>query len=211
MFYQKWAFAIISISSALLFAQSSFAENAFTKKYAPYIGYQHGYTSLYHPHVKSDIKYTPRFFVGINPIQEDNYKMGFEIGYTLPASYGHNYTHYDYWNDKDIIRVKSSIDVKNTDLYLTYYHRLGQNSHWFVKPGVEYYHRTFYRYENDKPVHESGHHWDSVYISTKAGAGYQFNKNLALNALAGSRFYDFTRKDNRAIRLLFNLSAEYTF
>ncbi len=211
MFNQKWAFAIVSVSSALLFAPSSSAEPSFTKKYAPYIGYQHGYTSLYHPNRKSDIKYAPRFFMGMNPIQRDNYKMGFEIGYTLPVSYEHNYTSYDYWDKKDYTQVKTSIDVKNTDLYLTYYHRLGQNSHWFVKPGVEYYHRTFHLYENGEAHRWSGHHWDSVYISTKAGAGYQFNKNLALNALAGSRFYDFTRKDNRAIRLLFNLSAEYTF
>src|SRR5687767_6984278 len=97
---------------------------------------------------------------------------------------------------KNFIQVKRSIDVKNTDLYLTYYHRLGQNSHWFIKPGVEYYHRTFHHYENDKPSHWSGHHYDSVYVSAKAGAGYHFNKNLALNALVGSRFYDFTRHES---------------
>lgn len=211
MFYKKSAFAILSISSALLFAQSSFAENTFTKKYAPYIGYQHGYSS-YNTYIeKMESKYTPRFFIGMSPIQGHNYKMGFEIGYTLPATYEQKYTYYDYWDKKDLKQVKNSIDVKKTDLYLTYYHNITQNSHWFIKPGVEYLHRTFHYYENGKATHWSGHHYDSVYVAAKMGAGYNLNKNLALNALAGSRFYDIAKKDLRPVKFLFNINAEYTF
>lgn len=204
MFTQKHALAIGSFISCLLFTQTSSAEPSFAKKYAPYIGYQHGYSTFYVWKEKIDTKYTPRLFLGVSPIQRENYKIGTEIGYTLPITYEDNDRYYD-WRGV-FVREKTTINVQNADIYLTYYHRLSKNSHLFLKPGLEYYHRSYIFQNFRRPLR-----LDSYYVTVKAGAGYNINNNLAVNLAAGSRFYDFVREDSRPIKFQFNINAEYTF
>lgn len=210
MFYQKLALAITLSSSFLAFSPSSSAKSAFTEKYAPYIGYQHGYSYAWKE--KINAKYAPRFFVGISPIQGDNYKMGIEIGYTLPKTYRYEDGYYSYF-DKDFKLEKYSRNIKSSDLYLTYYRRLTQNSHWFLKPGLEHYYISYqnHSYANGKAKYNWSSHHNSIYLGTKAGAGYNFNKKLGINAVVGSRFYDFARNDSYPFKLTFNINAEYAF
>ena len=199
---KKFIFMTISVCTFFLVAQSCFAQSYVVKKYTPYIGYEHAYTSLYNWDGKIDTKYTPRLFTGIHPIQKNNYKIGAEIGYTLPVIY----EEYDRSHNHE--RNKTDIAVQGADIYLTYYHRLGNNFHWFLKPGIEYHHASVREYWRDYLFIRR---IDSVYVTARAGAGYNVNNKLAINAVAGSRFYDFMRWDSKPIRFLFNLNAEYTF
>lgn len=206
MAIKKIISAIASICTFFLIAQPSFAENASSKKYAPYIGYEHAYTSLYSWYgEKIDTQYTPRIFTGIHPIRGYNYKIGAEIGYSLPAIYKDDDDYYRSGVDE---QNKTDIVVQGADIYLTYYHKLGNHFHWFLKPGLEYHHESIHR--NWRGYH-SIYRLDSVYVSAKTGAGYNINNKLAINAVAGTRFYDFMRNDYKPIRFLFNLNAEYTF
>ena len=188
MFYQKMAFAIVSLSSFLLFAQSSSAEPSFAKKYAPYIGYQHGYTNFSFGLNKSTLKYTPRIFMGMNPIKTENYRFGVEIGYTIPALAKHQ-----------DVELKSS----NTDLFLTALRPIGKNSHWFIQPGMEYQQKQYSSDENKGSD-------SSVYLGIKTGIGYVFNNGLSLNTTAATRLVDLN-DNSKPKKFIFGLNAQYAF
>lgn len=202
MYIKKIILALSSLCTFFIISQPSFAENASSKKYAPYIGYEHAYTSLYDWDGKIDAKYTPRLFTGIHPIQGYNYKIGAEIGYTFPVTYE---KYNDSYSDES---YKVDFVVQGADIYLTYYQKLGNDFHWFLKPGVEYHHQSIRQSHHG---HNFIDRYDSIYVTARAGVGYNINNKLALNAVVGSRFYDFMRNDYKPIRFLFNLNAMYTF
>ncbi len=200
MIIKKIISAIALICTFFLIAQPSFAESSSSKKYAPYIGYEHAYTSLYNWDGKIDTQYTPRIFTGIHPMQGYNYKIGTEIGYTLPVTY----------SSRDGERYKTDYVVQGADIYLTYYRKLGNNFHWFLKPGIEYHHESI-RDSRSYSSYMMIRRLDSIYVAARAGAGYNLNNKLAINLVAGSRFYDFMGWDSKPVRFLFNINAEYAF
>lgn len=111
--------------------------------------------------------------------------------------------HYRYYDPKgNFIQHKHYIHIKNVDFHLTYYHRLSKNTHWFLKPGIEYEYETY---------HHPKRSFNLLYIGARAGAGYNINNDLTINAVMGSRFYDVLQLEKRPIKFLFNINAEYTF
>ncbi len=126
MFSQKTVLAAACLPLCLLFSQNVLAQTTFSSKYAPYIGYQHSFTN-YTFGDKSVTKYSPRFFMGMNPIQAKNYKMGFELGYTLPVSHEESRLYYSSSYGKGLVRENASISTKANDIYFTFYQTLSSN------------------------------------------------------------------------------------
>ncbi len=207
MFASKSTVATLVLPFCLLFAQSSSAEPSFTKKYAPYIGYEHGFTTYkFNSFNKEQSKYTPRFFVGVNPIQKDNYKMGLEMGYTLPASYEESYI---YGAGNNFTRKTLTLDTQGTDAYFTFQQSITQNSHWFIKPGLEYTQRNYEAFDNHGFSREFKN--SSLYMNARAGVGYNFKNGIVVNLLAKSRFVDFKDNDHKPKKFMLRLNAEYAF
>ncbi len=206
MFSQKSVLTVAFLPLCVLFSQPVLAESTFSSKYAPYIGYQHSFTH-YTFDDKSVRKYSPRFFVGMNPIQEKNYKMGFELGYTVPVSHEEHRAHYSSIA-KGEVRENALLKTKSNDIYFTFYQTLSGNSHWFLKPGLEYYQHTQRLSDNRGNFEQET--TPSLYLTARAGIGYRFNNGLAFNLSSGSRFIDLY-DNSKPKRFLFNMNAEYAF
>ncbi len=207
MFSQKTVLAAACLPLCLLFSQNVLAQTTFSSKYAPYIGYQHSFTN-YTFGDKSVTKYSPRFFMGMNPIQAKNYKMGFELGYTLPVSHEESRLYYSSSYGKGLVRENASISTKANDIYFTFYQTLSSNSHWFLKPGLEYYQHIHRNSDNHGFFEEEK--TPSLYLTARAGIGYKFNSGVAFNLSSGTRFVDLRHNSNPK-RFLFNMNMEYAF
>ncbi len=188
----KFTKKIILNTSLLLlltpFCQITLADVNISKKYAPYVGYQHSHTNFNFGGGQTNLKYTPRIFMGATPIKTEKFQFGAEIGYTLPATA----------KNQDIELKRS-----NTDLFLTALRPLGKNSHWFVQPGIEYQKKHYSYYENSTSD-------SSIYLGAKTGVGYVFNNGVSLNTTVGTRFVDL--KDNsKPKKFIFGINAQYAF
>jgi AAA15 family ATPase/GTPase len=208
-YYKKNIFTLLAVPFCLFLSEASSADTSFSKKYAPYIGYQHGFTSFNMTNGKNILKYTPRFYFGFSPYQTENYNIGFEIGYTLPASYENEYkqpfnSYYSSGYKTDHVSAK----INNTDFYLTFYQPISKNSHWFLKPGVEYTQRSFDI--NDRYGQHYNKNVDSFYLGARAGIGYNFDNGIGMNIVTGSRFVDLNRNQDPK-RFIFTVNAEYAF
>jgi hypothetical protein len=207
MYSKKSLFSFIFFPFCLVFVESSVADTSFSKKYAPYIGYEHAYSSYeLVPFNNNIIKYTPRFFLGIHPIQTDSYKIGLEMGYMLPASYKEQYF-YGYGENFTCGTVL--LVTKNTDLYLTFRHFFTKNIYWFLKPGLEYYQRSYHHDDNHGYFDEYKN--SSVYLGTRVGVGYNFRNGISVNVLAKSRFVDFNHNDSPPKKFTLRLDVQYSF
>lgn len=207
MFSHKSIMAVVFLPFSLFFSQNVLAQSTFSSKYAPYIGYQHSFTH-YTFGDKSVTKYSPRFFMGMNPIQAKNYKMGFELGYTLPVSHEETRISYPSSYGQGLIREDASIRTKASDVYFTFYQTLTSNSHWFLKPGLEYYQHIHRNSDNRGFFEEET--TPSLYLTARAGIGYKFNSGVAFNLSSGSRFVDLCHNSSPK-RFLFNMNVEYAF
>jgi hypothetical protein len=212
MFLKKPALALLALP-CLFFASSSFAATAIGEKYAPYIGFEHGFSRLTSNN-KTELKYTPRFFLGFSPIQTKKSKFGLEVGYTVPATskdvYGNRYNYYTntYYHGHEIV-----LKIKSSDLYLTFDQQLSKHIHWFLKPGAEYVQKSEgYNYYESYGKH-NGFKFNetSVYLSAQAGIGYNFNNGLGINFVSHCRMADLNHHDDDIKRFMFTMNAQYSF
>lgn len=203
----------IILSLGLFFCLFSSAlsatRSAISEKYAPYIGYEHGFISVDYGN-SLVMKYVPRFYLGFRPIQEKNYQIGLETGITFPTTYENK--HYD---------VTRSKKIQNSDFYATFYQPLTKNCHWFLKSGLEYqrniqetrYEQTYYGHyykTSYYSYHNEEQSLNSVFLSSKAGIGYHFNNGVEINLVSGTRFVDFNH-NNRPKKFLFTSNIQYSF
>lgn len=209
MFSKNTVLAMAFLPVCLFFSQAASAEPTFAKKYAPYIGYQHGFDA-YRFNDKIVSKYAPRFFVGISPVQAKNYKMGVELGYTLPVSHEESFIYssgYGYGNN--LTRENLSLKTNSGDLFFTFRQSIGNNSYWFLKPGLEYYQYTFQNTTSRGYASEETS--TSIYLGTRAGIGYAFNNGIGINMASGSRFVDLAGNNKSPKKFIFDLNIEYAF
>lgn len=206
MFSKKSVLAVAFLPCCLFFSQHVLAKVTPTSKYAPYIGYQHSFTH-YTFDDKLVRKYSPRLFVGMNPIQEKNYKMGFELGYTVPVSHEEHRAYYSSIA-KGLVRENALLKTKSNDIYFTFYQKISGNSHWFLKPGLEYYQHTQRLSDNRGNFEQET--TPSLYLTARAGIGYRFDSGVSFNLSSGSRFIDL-HHNSKPKRFLFNMNMEYAF
>lgn len=201
---QKSAFAFLALP-CLLFAQSSFAATEIGEKYAPYIGFEHGF-SFEEGNEKMMRKYTPRIFAGFSPLITDNARFGLEMGFTPPVSYKYE-KEYAYQSLPDQMVLKTY----GADFYLTFHQSLSKKSYWFLKPGIEYCQR---KYQDEWHTSSSIYHFNytipSTYLGARAGIGYSFLNGVGINAVVGSRLIDLN-DNQKPKKFIFNLSAQYSF
>lgn len=201
MLFKKSAL-IVPLSLCLIYTSSVTAEPSFTQKYAPYLGYEGGYSNYRLIENKSK-KYTPRFFAGFTAIQKPDYKIGLEFGYTLPASFEENrYNYYDKFVDY------LSLDVKKSDLYLTFRQNFSHNFYWFLNPGLEYAQRD---YKASGKYFSMEGNTDSVFLSSRAGIGYNLNRGLGTNLFIKYRIHDFNHANITETKSLIKVNLQYTF
>lgn len=199
VFSSKKSILVISLSLCLIYTVPVQAEPSFTKKYVPYLGYEGGYTN-YHLITNRDIKkYTPRFFVGLRPVQKKDYQIGFEFGYTLPATFEEN--RYDY-------NEHFKLNEKNMDLFLTFRQQIAGKFYWFLNPGLEYIQRDYKMSDSYFSKEES---MNSLFISTRAGIGYNIKDGFSTNLFIKSRFHDFEHANISQRKSLIKLNIQYTF
>lgn len=198
-FSPKKSILAIPLSLCLSYSTSVQAEPSFTKKYAPYLGYEGGYTSYQLITHRDTKKYTPRFFAGLRPIQKRDYQIGFEFGYTLPTVFEQN--SYDY-------NENYKLNEKNMDFFLTFRQRLAGQFYWFLNPGVEYIQRDYKM--SDRYFSEEGT-INSLFMAARAGIGYNLKNGLSTNLFIKSIFYDFEHANLSKRKSLIKLNIQYTF
>lgn len=203
--FAKKTILTLPLSLCLIYASSAQGEPSFAKKYGPYLGYEGGYSSYQLMNDTVNKKYTPRFFAGFRPIQKINYQVGFELGYTLPASF--EKTNYDAFEINAFYK-NFKVDIKHTDFYLTFRQPIASGIYWFLNPGIEYLQRDYKI--SKKGFFEEGND-DSIYLSTRAGIGHNFNSGLGINLFMKSQIHNFNHSNFSDKKLLIKLNLEYIF
>ena len=175
--------------SCLFFMSSAVASpTSVIQRYQPYLGYEHEFIGC-----KLDnqiiVKYTPRVYLGIMPIQTKNYQFGIETSYHFPASYSD--PHQD-------------LKINRYDLFLSASMPIGKKASWFLKPGIEYntVKHTGYR-------DEFKHDHKIFYPVIKTGIGYYLTDHLNINIITGSRFQNIGRQEKHLF--IFTSNIQYTF
>ena len=180
--------ATLSLPIFVLFSQATLAN------ISPYIGYENGFTHENILGEKNIFRYTPRVYMGIQPIYFKGYDFGIETGYFFPYSFKYKYINTFYDFEKEF-----SLKRHRFDLSLMAHKSLGDHVHWFLKPGVEFLLNS-----------TNGHIYTLYHPVIKTGIGYTFNNKIGVNFITGSRL-SALNNSNRKGNMLFTFDVHYTW